>query len=82
VLKDQGLSQEDVSSLIAEHDTNKDGAIDYQEFLAMMKSSGPLAKMAGSQSGKLAKSRQSSRRAKAKSLLGSMFSKSSGGKSG
>ncbi len=29
-MQDQGLSQEDVASLIAEHDTNKDGAIDYQ----------------------------------------------------
>jgi len=51
-----------------------------QEFLNMMKEQGPLAKMAGgaNSSGKLAKSRQVSRRAKAKSLLGSMFSKSSG----
>jgi EF hand len=35
--QDQGLSPEDISALIAEHDSNKDGVIDYQEFLAMMR---------------------------------------------
>lgn len=35
--QDQGLSPDDIASLIAEHDTNKDGVIDYQEFLAMMR---------------------------------------------
>jgi EF hand len=35
--QDQGLSPDDISALIAEHDSNKDGVIDYQEFLAMMR---------------------------------------------
>jgi Ca2+-binding EF-hand superfamily protein len=36
-VQDQGLSGDDISALIAEHDSNKDGVIDYQEFLAMMR---------------------------------------------
>jgi calcium-dependent protein kinase len=74
VLKDQGLSPEDISALIAEHDSNKDGVIDYQEFLAMMRNQGPLAQqLENCGSGRLAKSRAVSRRAKAKSLLSNMF---------
>ena len=32
-VQDQGLSPKEVKALIEEHDTNKDGSIDYQEFL-------------------------------------------------
>lgn len=109
--QDQGLSPEDISALIAEHDSNKDGVIDYQEFLAMMRwvvaarrhtthagivhlechvrgwsshfnagwswpcrNQGPLAQqLENCGSGRLAKSRAVSRRAKAKSLLSNMF---------
>mmetsp|Transcript_12722 Transcript_12722/g.38367 ORF Transcript_12722/g.38367 Transcript_12722/m.38367 type:complete len:528 (-) Transcript_12722:1419-3002(-) len=69
VLKHQGLTQKEVKSLIDEHDTNKDGSIDYHEFLAMMKGADPTR----STSGKLAKGRQASRVAKAKSLLSGVF---------
>lgn len=69
VLKSQGLSREEILKLIAEHDTNKDGSIDYHEFSAMMKGADPDRAI----SGKLAKNRQASRVAKAKSLLSGMF---------
>lgn len=78
VLKDQGLSLDEVHKLIEEHDTNKDGSIDYHEFTAMMKGADPERSI----SGKLAKGRQASRVAKARSLLSGVFRpKSSDGSS-
>lgn len=69
VLKDQGLTIDEVHKLIAEHDTNKDGSIDICEFTAMMKGADPHR----SSSSKMVKGRQASRVAKAKSLLSGVF---------